>query len=284
MPDANAPGQSGRRVRVLTVGPTLAQQWLAQNTRNRHPDKNRVSTYARIMREGRWILGNDAIAFDSHGVLVNGQKRLMALVETGTTHRFIVLEGADPEDQNVMDVGQPRRAGQQLHIIGWKNGNVAAGIVRALIRWHAGEMTSKYNPQVDEIALFAENHQDKLITSTDVASRVGRRTAINRMLAGAVCFTGLDLAQEHPEKIKPEDVLEFFALLETGANMEPNNPIMVLRERALRYRSGTGSRRIIQSEVEQLSDLVRTWNAWRKNRRYTKLQPGKNGPDLTMKP
>jgi hypothetical protein len=280
MPEA----QSGRRVRVLTVNPELAAHWLDQNTRNRHPDKARVDTYARIMREGRWILGNDAVAFDSEGVLVNGQKRLMALMESGTTHRFIVLEGVDPEDQNVMDVGQPRRAGQQLHILGWKNGNIAAGIVRVIIRWHAGAMTSKYAPQIDEIALFADNHADKLLTATDVAARVGRRTAVNRMLAGAVCFTALDLAQDHPDKLKPETVLEFFELLETGANMETNNPIMVLRERTMRYSNASGSRRIRQTETEQLGDLIRTWNAWRKGRRYTKLQPGTDGQNFTLKP
>lgn len=269
--------RAGRTLRLLTVEPSLARLWLeTANTRNRRMDKARVAEYVKAMREGHWKLSNDAIAFDSDSVLINGQKRLQAVVDSGLTQVFAVMEGCDPEDQNVMDVGQARKAGQQLQIQGWKNGNVAAAIVRALLRWHGAGMQGTYRPSIDEIARFADNHRARLEVATDVAARVGRKVALSRALVGALCFTAYDLAVESPATVPAEVVAEFFDLLETGANMPADHPIMVLRDRVARYQR-PGSRSINQSDAEKLYDLVRTWNAHRKGERYRKLQPPKDG-------
>lgn len=269
--------RAGRSVRVLTVEPQIASLWLkTANTRNRRMDKARVAEYVKAMRESRWQLSNDAIAFDHDGVLLNGQKRLQAVVDSGLTQTFIVMEGCDPDDQNVMDVGQGRKAGQQLTIHGWKNGNVAAAIVRALLRWHGAGMSGNYRPSIDEIARFAANHSARLEVATDVAARVARKVPLSRSLVGALCFTAYDLAVANPVQVPAEVVAEFFEMLETGANMDTDHPVMVLRDRAIRYKTNSlGSRRVAQTDSEQLYDLVRTWNGHREGERYRKLQPPK---------
>lgn len=264
----------GRTVRLLSVSPKLAQTWLdSVNTRNRSINPRRVDEHARAMAAGTWVISNDAIAFDNEGQLINGQHRLSAIVKSNTTQMFVVIEGADPEDQNIMDSGMARRAGQQLHIAGWKNGSTVAAISRVLLRWNTGSMLTGYRPTIQEIALFAAAWPTRLEVSTEHAMRVCRRIELTRALVGALAFTAYGLAAAEPERLTVEQVAEFFQLLETGANMPADHPVMVLRDRATRYRR----ERIKQSEAAQLYDLVRTWNAYRKGERYGKLQQPPNG-------
>lgn len=265
---------NGRTVRLLTVNPKLAQTWLdSVNTRNRSINPRRVDEYARAMMSDKWVIGNDAIVFDHGGQLVNGQHRLSAVVKSKTTQVFVVIEGVDPEDQNIMDAGMARRAGQQLHIAGWKNGSTVASISRVLLRWNTGSMLSEYRPTIQEISLFAGMWPTRLEVSTEHAMRVCRRVELSRALVGAAAFTAYALAAAEPERLTVEAVAEFFELLETGANMPADHPIMVLRDRAGRYRR----ERIKQSEANQLYDLVRTWNAHRKGERFVKLQSPPGG-------
>ncbi len=268
----------GRELKMITVTPQLAKLWLSTaNTRNRSLDRGRVGEYAKAMADGRWRLSNDCLSFSRDGVLLNGQHRLHAVATSGLTQVFAVLEGAEDDDQNVMDVGKARKAGQQLQIHGWKNGNIAAAVVRALLRWHGAQLQN-YRPTVDEIAQFASRHAARLEISTDVAARVARRVPLSRAWVGAVCFTAYDLAVERPDQLPAEQVGEFFALLETGAEMPADHPVMVLRDRAIRYKANAlSSRRVRQTEEEQLHDLVRTWNGFRKGERYSKLQPPREG-------
>ncbi|MDF2748436.1 MAG: hypothetical protein K0S98_2723, partial [Propionibacteriaceae bacterium] len=250
---------NGRTVRLLTVNPKLAQTWLdTVNTRNRTINPRRVDEHARAMMAGAWVLSNDAITFDTDGKLLNGQHRLSAVVKSNTKQVFVVVEGADPEDQNIMDSGMARRAGQQLHIAGWKNGSTVAAIARVLLRWNTGSMLTAYRPTIQEIAIFAGTWPTRLEVATEHAMRVCRRIELNRALVGALAFTAYGLAASEPERLTVEQVAEFFQLLETGANMPADHPVMVLRDRATRYRR----ERIKQPEAAQLYDLVRTWNAY----------------------
>jgi hypothetical protein len=52
---------------VYSVSPDLAAKWLEHNTRNRKLRQSVVNKYAADMREGRWLLTGDAIAFDKNG-------------------------------------------------------------------------------------------------------------------------------------------------------------------------------------------------------------------------
>ena len=65
------------------VTPDMARTYLKSNTHNRPLDAARVSKYAADMRAGRWLVSPETISFDEHGVLLNGQHRLGAIVESG---------------------------------------------------------------------------------------------------------------------------------------------------------------------------------------------------------
>lgn len=61
------------------------------NTDNRKLRPGVVKSYATNMREGNWTECADPIVFSTDGELMSGQHRLHAIVESGTSHAFIVI-------------------------------------------------------------------------------------------------------------------------------------------------------------------------------------------------
>lgn len=86
---------------IIEVTPKMAETWLQQNTLegkgNRRFRKSHAHTIAEEMRRGEWKLTHQGIAFGTSGRLLDGQHRLMAIVESGTTQPLLVFVDA-PED------------------------------------------------------------------------------------------------------------------------------------------------------------------------------------------
>lgn len=65
----------------MLITPSMAQRWLRDgNTANRPLVPSHAERLARDMKEGRWILTHEGLAFDSHGRLLDGQHRLQAII------------------------------------------------------------------------------------------------------------------------------------------------------------------------------------------------------------
>lgn len=107
------------RIELQWIGPDKANEYLATNVCNRACSKAAVKRWAETMRAGAWKLSSDAIAFDWNGVLINGQHRLNALIQTGATMPFLVGYNFPPESKNSLDVGKKRSLHEILTINGY---------------------------------------------------------------------------------------------------------------------------------------------------------------------
>lgn len=103
---------------IVDLSPELAEKWLARNTRNRNIRGRKVREFAADMRNGNWRLEVSAIGFDWNGVMLNGQHRCLAVIESGVTIRVNVMKGLDPETREVIDTGGKRSAGDALKFHG----------------------------------------------------------------------------------------------------------------------------------------------------------------------
>lgn len=92
----------------IMIDPIIADKMLQLNHRNRPHKPNSILTFKRAMMKNEWSLGPDMITFDSKGILSNGQNRLIAIIESGTTQEFVVALGIDPFPD--MDCGVKRSA------------------------------------------------------------------------------------------------------------------------------------------------------------------------------
>ncbi len=112
------------RIAVEELGPEEAIAILETNSNNRPVRDSRVMHYADAMRAGEWDLNNDAIVLSwptgepPKPVLLNGQHRLFAILESGTRQRFAVMRHADPAWQERMDTGAIRTADERWGLRG----------------------------------------------------------------------------------------------------------------------------------------------------------------------
>jgi len=89
--------------RKMTITPDLALQWLTQNTHNRSIRRGWVKELARRILNGLWRTTHQGIAFDETGLLIDGQHRLLAILEAETAIVMWVFFAADIADQLVVD-------------------------------------------------------------------------------------------------------------------------------------------------------------------------------------
>lgn len=121
------------KIKTMLITPKIAEKMLSSNTHNRPVYQLTVDCYARDMRLGLWRPNNQGIGFDINGVLIDGQHRLWAIIQSGVTLEMLVVTELPIESQLTVDTGKLRGVGDNLHLIGVDNGNLRSAIVRGLI-------------------------------------------------------------------------------------------------------------------------------------------------------
>lgn len=102
-----------------TIGPKEAKEMLERiHPKQRSVVKASVKRYTEAMKAGKWSLSPSGIVFDSQGFMVDGQHRLLAVVESGTTQEFTVGYLPPGADMHCIDRGRSRTLGDILEISG----------------------------------------------------------------------------------------------------------------------------------------------------------------------
>ena len=105
----------------MLITPQIAAEMLVRNTKNRNMSKSYVAALARDMAAGKWQENGDSIRFAKGGVLLDGQHRLTAIVQSQTPIRCWIIEGVDPESMRTIDSGKKRTYSDRLSINGVRN-------------------------------------------------------------------------------------------------------------------------------------------------------------------
>lgn len=126
---------SGRMVLML-ITPAMAAGWLGNLYRGqRKRSSGFVSQYEKSMAEGHWRVSNDAIVITKDGECINGQHRLVAVVENNEPIVAWVLLDADPDMYDIIDNINPRSAAQVLNC---PNQTSIAAAARCILSIDAG--------------------------------------------------------------------------------------------------------------------------------------------------
>lgn len=116
----------------MNVSPEKALNWLENaNTNNRKVIDAKVRYLVREIKNGKWNLSHQGIAFGTDGVLLDGQHRLWAIVESNTTVRMPVTFNVSPEAIMTIDVIDKRTMADILTLAG-ENGHVCSGDLSTL--------------------------------------------------------------------------------------------------------------------------------------------------------
>ena len=120
------------RLVTVNITPAIAQQWLDQwNIDNRPVSKSNVTKLANMIRDGLWLLSGEPITFSARR-LIQGQHRLLAIVEAGIAVESVVVWNAPDAAYDILDQGRRRTAGDVIAARGHTNANTVAGMMRYL--------------------------------------------------------------------------------------------------------------------------------------------------------
>ena len=100
------------------VTPEYARELLNHNTNNYRPvNRDSVSKLARSMKDGLWQENGESVVLNEDGILVDGQHRLHAVIESGASVWMYIMKGI-AVTCNVWDGGRTRTEMDHAHAAG----------------------------------------------------------------------------------------------------------------------------------------------------------------------
>lgn len=251
------------------IGPKEAQEMLGRSAhfQNRHVNKERVRNYATDMRNGAWSMNGEPIIQDENRVVIDGQHRLRAVIESGATISFLIVEGVRREAARTIDQGLSRTMAHGMQMSGMKNANSVVAAARSLhcLRGKVcpesptGQRHNAANLMgtMDEVDSFLRNDAPGIEAFVEaMPKQAAKALRLNEMAAAAYEFALVE---------SQSDALEWAHGFVGGLPLD--DPRQLLRDRliedkltiATRQRAG----RIVARHREQRMDLmVQSWNLW----------------------
>jgi len=148
--------------KVETISPATAREWLLLNKSNRPVTRLRVLRLIDAINKGQYKLTGEAIKFNGNGDLIDGQHRLLAVVESNKSVQCLVIRGLDSDIFKVIDSGKPRTAADVLAIEGYTNVNSLASAAKHLYQIERKAVSSSGRDivQNEEISNTLQMHPD----------------------------------------------------------------------------------------------------------------------------
>lgn len=158
------------RTQVIDVTPKMAQDWLKSNTQNRPLRRARVDAFHNLYMCGEWKLTHQGIAFDSNGVLKDGQHRLTFISELppGSVVRLMVSFDMSDDTFGAIDVGARRTPADEMGLSG---GLSAVAAVLAKI-YNSNQQHTFSLPYLRHFVVFAQPFYEELLTFCGQNARV----------------------------------------------------------------------------------------------------------------
>lgn len=258
-------------IEVVDLTPSMAQEWLKKNRKNRNIRRNTVTAYARDMATGHWYMTGDPIQFNREGALVNGQHRLSALITADVTLPFVVVKGLDDEAQDSIDLGAKRTMADQLSIHQEKNSAVLAAIIRRAVLWEHGFRgnVSGYKATEAEMRDYLERHPE-CRASAEVATRGKNFIAVPCSVLGLVHHLLMNIDLYGCE--------QFFIKLVDGVGLQPGDPCYAARRQITQEveRRGPGGGGRIH-ETNLLATIIKAWNLVRAGETVSRISRPRDG-------
>jgi hypothetical protein len=145
-------------IEKVLVTPALAAEWLEhRNKRNRTICRPRVDLYVSLIKDRRFVLTHQGIAFYDDGQLADGQHRLQAIVEAGIPVWMMVTTGLPVESIHAIDNGRPRSLQNVLHFVGIELSHKHIAAARVLwMQYHAQRSGTLWDAQSIDTGVFTE--------------------------------------------------------------------------------------------------------------------------------
>lgn len=263
---------------VEIITPAIAQRLLdahekLQQSRgdarqNRETCESTVERYAIYMARGEWDGENgETIKIAKSGRIVDGKHRLTAIARSGVTIRAIVLRNVSEDAQKTIGVGRMWTASDLLgvgRVGGVKYGTQIAAASRIVMSYEGGHFTKHNMKDMSKANIldFYNKNEELLSRAINIP---GSNKIVSKTYTAAWYFVLV-------RKRMPQwEVDKFFEDLNTGASLNPGDPVLTLREKLIKIKSD----KISVREKDLFNLGIKAWNARRAGKKvsYFKIDP-----------
>lgn len=250
---------------IVEMTPKKAAAILKNNKKNRPLSRVAVRQYAHTMKQGRWKLNGEPIIIADNDILVDGQHRLTAIVESEKTVEVVLITGVSAASFKTVDIGKKRTGADALSTHDQrleKNRMVLAAAAKVVYFFDVHGVFDYNRDRMDNESLidFIEKNRG-LVRSVEFAQTL--TTA--RKIAPASALAALHYLFAK----KDIDLAErFFNKLNSGESMQKDDPINILRNRLFIISQEVG---VIRSR-EVIPYLVKTWEYLRQGQKIERLR------------
>lgn len=157
---------------TITITPELAREYLAKNIdKNRPIRKAVVHSYAEQMKRGEWKITPQGISFDQKGRLIDGQHRLMAIIESGAKVPMYVTTGVPVDRMMMIDCGAKRTAADILSIANPKLGKLYSKQTCAIAVDLMRQLSIAHKPSTTQIGEYIKGRPGFFMLCTKIKAR-----------------------------------------------------------------------------------------------------------------
>lgn len=218
------------------VGPAQAKILLSNNPSNRKPSKKRVEELANEMMAGRWMQNGDTIRIGKNKVLLDGQHRLMAIVESGVSLELAIAYDLDPNVFSTIDRGKKRSTADILHITGERNAAEVAATCRWILMYRFSDRARKWMNDKDASRISIDYYIDLMAKEgNDIHQSVETIKPFKpKIIAPSIAMSLhvlFRLACGPDAERSMRLSTEFWEMVLTGASLEDKSPELALRNR-----------------------------------------------------
>ena len=201
----------------------------------------------------------ESIKIASDGTVLDGQQRLQAIIKSGMSLAFLIVEDLNKEVFSVLDSGIKRTPGDTFHCAGISNStNLAAGIKRYLIlkggRIVDDNISQRGFSTKELLTIYYQRKQywNAAANMSQVwYDRCGGILSKAPLLGFYSYFYDID----------EDDAFTFMEKFANGVNLSSNNPIKLLRDKLFMAKINT---RFSMSGYVFTALIIKAWNYYRK--------------------
>lgn len=245
--------------KVETIGPEQAHAYIERMVCNRVVSAANVARLAEAMRRGEWDLNGEPIILDKNGLLLDGQHRLLAVIESGVSIQALVVRGVEKSAFDSIDTGKARTASDICSMLNLPFSSGYGAALSWIYRWESGKLGSRgagpagkaTNPIVRSLARRYPEVRESV--EWIYARRFKEGPSIRFLCRAYMMFAHWAFHKAYPRKAD-----SFFESLASGANLDTTDPVYALRRRLI----GTIGAQARTLDHVLLAWTIKSWNAY----------------------
>jgi hypothetical protein len=243
------------------ITPTVAKQILESNLTNRRLRREVVLAYSKDIKNGKWKQDTgELIKISKENVLLDGQHRLHAIIESNTAVFFHIAKDVDDSVFDVLDTGKMRGGADTLQVLGVKNYSRIAAIIKGYLVFKTGNSnftTSRISKMTNQTLIETYNHRPEFWQEVARKSDVWYEK-FSKILTYSTIGSFYSLFYE----INSNDAESFLNQLCDSSVYPKNKTIVVLNKKLIDDR--ISNKKMTQSYRNAY--ILKTWNSYRSGR------------------